>query len=329
MSSSPQLSVAQPSAREMNRDFVFMIFPLLAVSCYLHGARPAVVCLVAAFTSLLADHFVAWLRRRPYDRTENSSLPAVLVLMMLLPASVSYYVVVVSTLVVVVVGKAAFGGYGHYPFNPTAVGYVVALVSWPDEVLLYPTPFTNMSVFSTENATLVESAAHALRAGGTPSVRAWNLVLGDYAGPMGTTAVLVVIACATYLWMRRDIDVAIPAGFLIACAAVAFFYPRINSLGWALPWEHLYTRFQSVKYELLTGALPFASVFLINEAVTRPRNKRAYFVYGFLTGFMAMMFRYFGTYDTGVCFAVLTVNALSGYLDRIFAPRAHREEAVQ
>ena len=39
---------------------------------------------------------------------------------------------------------------------------------------------------------------------------------------------------------------------------------------------------------------------------------------------MTMMFRYFGSYDVGVCFAVLSVNAISGYLDRAFAPRAHK-----
>lgn len=329
MSPSSILPLAGPTPREANRDVVFMIFPLLAVSCYLYGARPAVVCLVAAVTAAICDHLAALLRGRAYDRTENSSLPAVLVLMMMLPASVSYYVVVISSAVVVLIAKAAFGGYGRYPFNPTAVGYAVAAVSWPQQVFLYPTPFTSMSVLSTQKATLVESAAHALRAGGTPNVRAWGLVLGNYAGPMGTTAVLVVIACATYLWMRRDIDIPIPAGFLLACAAVAFFYPRINDLGFAPPWEYLYIRYQSVKYELLTGALPFASVFLINEAVTRPKNRRAHFVYGLLAGFMTMMFRYFGTYDTGVCFAVLGVNALSGYLDRLATGNIHREEAAQ
>ena len=29
-----------------------------------------------------------------------------------------------------------------------------------------------------------------------------------------------------------------------------------------------------------------------------------------------MGFRYFGVYDTGVCFALLTVNSISGWLDR-------------
>ena len=61
-------------------------------------------------------------------------------------------------------------------------------------------------------------------------------------------------------------------GFLGACALVASSSPRIDNIGLAVPWEHLYVRYQSVKYELLTGAILYASVFLINERVTRPKK---------------------------------------------------------
>ena len=59
----------------------------------------------------------------PCDKTENSSIPSALVLVLLLPATVHYYVVVVSVAVAILLGKHAFGGYGHYPFNPAAFGY--------------------------------------------------------------------------------------------------------------------------------------------------------------------------------------------------------------
>ena len=178
-------------------------------------------------------------------------------------------------------------------------------VSWPQQVFRYPAPFTQLTIASTQNATLVESPAMALRAGGTPNLRALDLVLGNYAGAIGTTAVLV----------------SIPAGFFLAVVCVAFFFPRVGNVGFAWPWQELYLRYQSVKYELLTGTLLFAGVFLVNEPVTRPRVTKAHFAYGVLMGFMAMMFRYFGTYDNSVCFAVLGVNALTGFLDRLFASR--------
>ena len=45
-----------------------------------------------------------------------------------------------------------------------------------------------------------------------------------------------------------------------------------------------------------------------------PTNSRI--LYGVLVGAATMGFRYFGVYDTGVCFALLTVNSISGWLDR-------------
>ena len=58
-------------------------------------------------------------------------------------------------------------------------------------------------------------------------------------------------------------------------------------------------------------------VFLLCESATAPKNRLARVVYGVLTGFLTMMFRYYGSYELGVCFALLLSNAFSGYLDRV------------
>lgn len=324
-----KLYLKLPTPQEANRDVVYMMAPLLVMACYLYGARPAVMCLVAMVTAVISDFLVAWLRGAQRDRTDNGSVPAALVMTMLLPATTSYYIIIVATVVIVLVGKAAFGGPGVYPFNPSALGYCVAAVCWPNQVFRYPAPYTTLGVWNTQAAVMVDGPSHAMRAGGMPNIRLLNLVLGNYAGPIGATAALVLIACAMFLWMRRDIDLAIPAGFLLVCFFIALVFPRIGEVSFALPLnEQLYLRYQSVKYELLTGATLFAAVFLVNEPGTRPKNRRAHFAYGALMGFMAMMFRYYGSYDVGVCFAVLAVNALSGYLDRLFVPKRHRKEAA-
>lgn len=324
-----KLYLKLPSSQEANRDIVYMMAPLLVMACYLYGARPAVMCLVAMVTAVISDFLVAWLRGAQRDRTDNGSVPAALIMTMLLPATAPYYIIIITTVLIVLVGKAAFGGPGVYPFNPAALGYCVAAVCWPGQVFRYPAPYTAISAWNTQAAVMMDGPSHAMRAGGMPNIRLLNLVLGNYAGPIGATAALVLIACAMYLWMRRDIDLAIPAGFLLVCFFIALVFPRIGDVSFSLPLnEQIYLRYQSVKYEILTGATLFAAVFLVNEPGTRPKNSRANFAYGALMGLLAMMFRYYGSYDVGVCFAVLAANALSGYLDRLFAPRRHRKEAA-
>ena len=39
-----------------------------------------------------------------------------------------------------------------------------------------------------------------------------------------------------------------------------------------------------------------------------------------------MMFRYIRSYDKGVCFPVLVVNALAAYLNRLFSQKIFRRE---
>ncbi len=320
------LVLQKDTAHAINKDFAWMTMPLLAMACYLYGPRPAALCIVAALTANLCDRFVALLRSTPYDKNENSSLAISLVMCMLLPASVPYSVVIAAVIVAILVGKAAFGGYGVYPFNPAALGYAVAAVSWPEHVFKYPVPFSKMSIFSTEGVTLVDSAAHTLRAGGVPNISMFNLILGNYAGSMGVTAVLILGACVLYLWTRKRITLSAPLSFLITCAAFAYLFPRLGGVGLDWPWMHMRMRIVGVIYELLSGAVLYGAVFLINEPVTTPKTERARVWYGILMGLVTMLFRYYGTYDLGVCFAVLAVNTVSGTLDRMVAKRTGRKE---
>lgn len=127
-------------ANQAHGDIIWMTLPPLAIATFFYGARPALLCIAASLTALLCDHLVSWLRAKPYDRHDNSSIPAALVITMLMPATVHYYIVIVSVIAATLLGKHAFGGTGHYPFNPAAFGYAVATVSWPEEVLAYPAP---------------------------------------------------------------------------------------------------------------------------------------------------------------------------------------------
>ena len=137
------------------QDLLVATLPLLAMAVFLYGPRPALLWLAAVVTANLCDQLVALLRHRPFDPLEfsNESFGAVLVL--LLPASVSYYVVIVSVAVAVLVGKEAFGGLGCYPFHPTAVGYAVAAVSWPEQVFSFPQPGTWLPVVNAGSAGLL------------------------------------------------------------------------------------------------------------------------------------------------------------------------------
>lgn len=301
------------------RHTCWMALPLLCMAIYLYGLRPLFLCGAAFLAGNFCDRLVAFLRRRVYQPSDYSSESFALIIALLLPATVSWYVLMVAVVVGVLIGKEAFGGYGSYPFHPAAVGYVVAAVSWPEQVFQYPQPYANIPLWDTTGVALTSGISDTLRNGGLPNVSTWSLLLGEFAGPLGTGASLIILACGLFLWRQKDINLSAAVSFTVACALVAFLFPRQADLVNAPLWESVLPRLNLVKYELLSGAMLFNAVFLLNEPYTCPHRRLGRVVYGALVGLVSMSFRYFGVYTTGVCFAILAVNSIAGWLDRVEA----------
>lgn len=294
----------------------WMAVPLLCMSCYLYGWRPALLCAAALVAGNLCDRLVALLRRRVYRMEDFSNESFALIIALLLPATVSWYVLIAAVLVGVLIGKEVFGGYGSYPFHPAAVGYVFAAVSWPEQVFRYPQPYFALPLGDAAGAPLVSGISNILRNGGVPNMSNFSLVLGEFAAPMGTGPVLILAACGLFLLVHKDIHPSAMFSFALTCAAIAFLFPRQADLAGTEIMATLMPRLNVVKYELLSGAMVFSAIFLLNEPYTCPRSRAGRVLYGVLLGAASMGFRYYGVYETGVCFALLLVNSVSGGIDR-------------
>ncbi len=297
------------------KDTAWMALPLLCLPCYFYGLRPVALCLVALVVANLCDRVVAKLRARPYDSKDCSSESFAMLLVLLMPASVPWYVLVMSVLACVLIGKEAFGGYGSYPFHPTAVGYAIAAVSWPEHMFQYPQLFTKLPLVITSDISLSSGMTATLKNGGLPIISDFELFLGEYAGPIGATAALVLAACALFLWVRRDVNFPTIFSFLFVCAMILFLFPRQEGLDGAI-METVAERLNVVKFEMLSGSMLFGAVLLICEPYTCPKHWLSRFLYGALLGVVAMMFRYYGVYETGICFALLMVSTIASWLDR-------------
>ena len=140
---------------------------------------------------------------------------------------------------------------------------------------------------------------------------------------MGTGAALVILACGLFLWTQKDAHMSASISFLVTCAVIAFFFPRQAGLADSAVLSNILPRLQCVRDELLTGAILFSAVFLINEPYTCVHHRMGRVLYGVLVGVVSMGFRYYGVYETGVCFALLAVNSVSAWIDRTEAKLYH------
>ena len=301
----------------------FMAVPVLCMACFLYGVRPLLLCGIAVLTGNLCDRLVSLLRRRVYQAGDFSNESFALVIALLMPVTVDIYVLIAAVLAGVLIGKETFGGYGSYPFNPAAVGYVVAAVSWPEQVFRYPQPYTSIPLWDASMVPVSSTIEDTLRSGGMLNIRSLVLSLGEYAAPMGTGAALVILACGLFLWTQKDAHMSATVSFLLTCALIAFFFPRQAGLADSAVLANMLPRLRCVRDELLTGAILFSAVFLLNEPYTCVHHRMGRILYGVLVGVVSMGFRYYGVYETGVCFALLAVNSVSAWIDRTEAKLYH------
>lgn len=301
----------------------FMAVPVLCMACFLYGVRPLLLCGIAVLTGNLCDRLVSLLRRRVYQAGDFSNESFALVIALLMPVTVDIYVLIAAVLAGVLIGKETFGGYGSYPFNPAAVGYVVAAVSWPEQVFRYPQPYTSIPLWDASMVPVSSTIEDTLRSGGMLNIRSLVLSLGEYAAPMGTGAALVILACGLFLWTQKDAHMSASVSFLLTCALIAFFFPRQAGLADSAVLANVLPRLRCVRDELLTGAILFSAVFLLNEPYTCVHHRMGRILYGVLVGVVSMGFRYYGVYETGVCFALLVVNSVSAWIDRTEAELYH------
>lgn len=306
-------------------DLLWCAVPLIGMAWYYYGLRPVLLLLTGLLTAYLCDCALAPLHGSGYHSHEPSSECFAALIVLMMPATVPYAVVVAAVIAAVLV-KEAFGGEGHYPFHPAAVGMAVAGISWPSSVYNYPTPGNWLPLFGTIDVPLVEGMNATLRNGGLPSDSTMNLLTGNVSGGLGISAALVVMACGLFLLVRGHVKLSVLVPFLVFCIGLPWLLPQLSELPvFSWPWEFVRQRIYLEKYVILSGTVLFGGLFLICEPVTMPNRTSSRIVYGAALGIATHAFRVFSPYESAACFALLIVGAIPEWLDLI----SHRTERIR
>ena len=299
--------------KRQNHDKYMMlaVLPLILCGTVLYGARVLLLNVIAAVTARVCDVIVSMVRNQDFDSGDNSSVLAAIIFCLMLPVNVPLYVVIIPVVLAITVGKHLFGGKDVYPFNLSALAMCCAAVNWPDQVFGAVVPFTKVELFSGKAVSATISTASMLKDGAVPSYDIYQLMLGNYPASMGADFVIVIVALGIFLLCKNRITWHVPVTFLFTCGAIAFLFPRIYG----------FSHFDSLTLEMLNGQVFFIALFMLSDPTTTPRTKKAKILFGLLCGVMGMIFRYFGSFEIGTCFALLIVNTMDGYIDRLVSRR--------
>lgn len=279
-------------------DALLMLLPLCVMAVYYYGVGALLRILACMAAGVLCETVGAWIMRCPRDISDCSALFIGTATALMLPADIPYFIALSGTAFAIVVVKLPLGGTDSVPFVPTAAGFAFMTLCWPDRVFRYPAIGTGSEYVQGLSLAGMLHSGTSIRPN---TVNIFDILIGNFPGPMGASCVIVLAAGMIYLGVRYRRSIVNTLSFLLACALMAVLFPRIYAQN---------VRMTSLLMEMCSGLLIFAAVFFVTDPAISPRKSGHCFLYGFFSGVVCMLLRYFSNFEDSVCFGVLIADAV-------------------
>jgi len=319
--SSPHLSGALTTPRVMI-DVLIALVPAVVAALLFFKLATVVLLASTVAGALLAEWFGNRLMRRPGSLGDGSAIVTGVILALCLPPSFPFYFAALGGAVATGIGKMAFGGLGYNLFNPAMVGRTFLTACFGTMMTTWLEPGTLHVIGGVEAvtaATPLGLAKQMLKAGGDQTAMAavaqqmpevTRLFIGNVGGSLGETSSLAVLLGGGWLLGRRTITWHIPAGVILGALVFGTLAWLVTPGAVVNPLMHLFG-----------GALLFGAFIIATDPVTCPLSMAGRFWFGFGVGLLTMLIRIVGGYPEGVMYAVLLMNAVTPFLDRLTATK--------
>jgi len=285
--------------------------------------------MIVVTTSVGSCVFFEWAYRRllnkPLSINDFSAVVTGMLIAFLLPVSVPLWLPVVGAFVAIVIVKQLYGGLGKNFMNPALAANAFLLISWaPLMSIFYATQQTGLPLLARNSgAAISQTPLEILRYGVDQAeglvvmadalpidvYTARQLLFGQHSGNIGEVSVILLLAGALYLLMRRIITLRIPVIFIGTVAVLTFLFPMDND------------RIPFMLSHLLSGSLVLGAIFMATDYTTSPTSRLGQYIFAFGCGALTVILRYYGAFIEGVTFAILIMNTFSWLLDKYLMPR--------
>lgn len=229
---------------------------------------------------------------------------------LIVPIDTPLWMLAVAVAFAVILGKEVFGGTGMNILNPALTvraflffaypGWMSGDFVWVSGMVKHGDKVVDGFSGATP---LAEAAAGNL--GNLPSTM--DMFLGVIPGSVGETSFLaIMIGAVILLWTgigSWKIMASMFAGGLLMALTLNVF--AVNPYMELPAWEHL-----------LLGGFAFGAVFMATDPVTATQTEKGKWIYGFLTGVLAILIRVLNpAYPEGVMLAILFMNVFAPLID--------------
>ena len=320
ISSSPHIH-NRNTTQAIMADVLIALAPALIGAVYFFGLRALALVLVSVTACFLFEKLWCKLRKQNDKTYDLSACVTGVLLAFVCPPTIAYWQLIIGDFFAIIVVKMLFGGIGKNMFNP-ALAARAFMFSWPVAMSTWvKVGWENQAgILSTVDIVTEATPLAAMHQGMMPQATVWDMFLGNVGGCVGETSAVLLLIGLAYLVVRNVISLRIPLSFVGTVAVLTFLFPQGND---RLAW---------MGAQVFGGGLMLGAIFMATDCVTSPITKLGQIVYGIGCGALTVMIRYFGSYNEGVSYAILVMNACVVLLDRIGRPTrygAPRKEAAK
>ena len=300
VASSPHIKSGATTRRIM-LDVLIALAPAWIFGICIFGLNAFLMPFIGVVSAVFFEFITQKILHKPITIGDLSAAVTGLLIGLNLPANGSYFLPAVGSAFAIIVVKQLFGGIGKNFLNPALAARVFLFLSWPTKMTSYPAPFVY------DAGDIVASATPRV----AESAELLDLFLGRVGGSIGEVSALCLLIGGIYLICRRVITWHIPATYIGSVALITFLLPQGGGFA---DWRFML-------FELLSGGLMLGAIFMATDYVTSPVTSKGRMIFGVGCGLLTVFFRYFGAYPEGVSFAILVMNCLVHYIDKITQPR--------
>lgn len=295
LSVSPHIHSGRSTATIM-RDVIIALLPTAIAGTVIFGLRSLLVIAVTVASAVLFEALFNIITKKQQTIGDFSAAVTGLLLALNLPAGIPIWQCVVGSAFAILLVKCIFGGIGCNLVNPAITARVFMLVA-----------FGSMTVQSfpkiVDTASSATPLAQMAENGNAPALK--DLLLGTTGGAIGETCAIALLVGFAYLLIRRVITWHIPVAFVGSVFVLSFLMEGFDVMR-ALAL-------------VLSGGLLIGAVFMATDYVTSPPTAAGKIIFGVGAGLLTFLIRYFGVYPEGVSFAILFMNILNPYIEKLTA----------
>lgn len=292
LSVSPHIHSGHSTSKIM-RDVLIALCPAAIAGTIIFGWRSLLVIATCVLSCILLEALYNLITKKTQTVGDLSAAVTGLLLALNLPANIPLWQCVVGSAFAILLVKCIFGGLGCNLVNPAITARVFMLVAFGSMTV------QSFPVDATSSATPLAQMAE----GSTPKLL--DLFLGTTGGAIGETCALALIIGFVYLLIRKVISWHIPVAFVGSVFLLSFFIEGFDAT-------------QALAL-ILSGGLLIGAIFMATDYVTSPATAWGKIIFGIGAGLITFLIRYFGIYPEGVSFAILFMNILNPYIEKLTA----------